>query len=373
MVAVDHCEFVAEYHLDIHKPSVDEGLRLAWQRIVNVLAKSAQVPAALVMEIHPCTIKVAAASTSTADNPYEAGEQAELGYGLYCETVLRSRRPLLVPNALADPDWDHNPDIKLGMTFYYGLPILWPDGSAFGTICILDRQDYALSEGVKELMQVMCQSIEAGLQSFYLNSQAIESSQQLNQVLEQTIAALVNVMSYRDPYTAAHQKRVAELSVAIGKAMGLSDEICHGLYLGGLIHDIGKIYVPAEILCRPGRLSSAEFELIKCHPSVGAKMVHEINFPWPIHDMILQHHERLDGSGYPAGLMAKDIILEARILTVADVVEAISSHRPYRSSLGLLVAIDEIQVGRDRTYDPRVVDTCERVLRENRLWQSWNF
>lgn len=373
MVAVKEENFIAAYRLDPEKPPVDPSLKLAWQHLVNALAKAAQVPAALVMAIHPRTIEVAVTSTSSADNPYEAGEQAELGEGLYCETVLRSRQPLWVPNALADPDWDHNPDIKLGMTFYYGLPILWPDGSSFGTICILDRQNYELTDLVKELMQVMRQGIEAGLQSLYLTYQALETSAQLNQVLETTIAALVNTMSYRDPYTASHQRRVAELSVAIAKAMGLSEDFCHGLYLGGLIHDIGKIYVPSEILCRPGQLTAAEFELVKSHPIVGAEIIRNINFPWPIYEMILQHHERLDGSGYPHGLMTKDIILEARIIMVADVVEAISSHRPYRSALGMVVALDELQIGRDRIYDPKVVDTCEKVLRENRLWQSWTF
>lgn len=373
MAAINESKFIVEYHQDLDKPPVDESLRSAWQSLVNVLAKSANVPAALVMETHPQTIEVAAASTSMPNNPYEPGEKADLGHGLYCETVLRSRRPLLVPNALDDPDWEQNPDIKLGMTFYYGMPVLWPDGSTFGTICILDRGNYELTELVRELMQVMRQGIEAGLRSLSLAQQAVESSQQLNQVLESTIASLVNTMSYRDPYTASHQRRVAELSVAIGRAMGLSEEVCHGLYLGGLIHDIGKIYVPAEILCRPGRLSAAEFELVKSHPAVGAEIVKDINFPWPIYDMIIQHHERLDGSGYPKGLKAKDIIMETRILTVADVVEAISSHRPYRSALGIVAALDELQMGRDRIYDSKVVDICEQVLRENRLWKSWSF
>ena len=368
---IENYDFAAEYHLDTTKPSVDDRLRLSWQSIVDMLAEIANVPAALVMQIHPRDIEVAVASTYGSQNPYEPGEKAELGNGLYCETVLRSQRPLLVENALNNPEWEHNPDIALGMVFYYGIPILWPDGTSFGTLCILDRQDHELTKLVREMMQVLRQSIESGLENLYRQQQNFQVALQLNHALESTISSLVAALAWRDPYTAKHQKRVADLAVQIAIQLELPDSMQHGLYLGATIHDIGKIYVPSEILSRPGKLSAPEYEIIKSHPTVGAQIVNGIEFPWPIQDMILQHHERLDGSGYPQGLTASNIILEARILSVADVVEAMSSHRPYRSALGLDAALDTVHEGRGKLYDPDVVDACDRIFQQQEYRHRW--
>jgi HD-GYP domain-containing protein (c-di-GMP phosphodiesterase class II) len=246
MVAVSQRSFVAEYHLDESKPQVDKAIRLSWQKIVDILATVAGVPVALVMEIHPHDIEVAVTSSSTPDNPYEVGEKAELGHGLYCETVLRLHKPLLVSNALQDETWAHNPDIDLGMIFYYGLPILWPDGTSFGTICILDRKSCLITAMTQNLLEVMRQSIELELKGIYQQQKNLAVTLQLNSSLEDTITSLVSVLSYRDPYTAKHQERVAELSVNIAEKLRLPDTFQHGLYLGATIHDIGKIYIPSE-------------------------------------------------------------------------------------------------------------------------------
>jgi putative nucleotidyltransferase with HDIG domain len=157
---------------------------------------------------------------------------------------------------------------------------------------------------------------------------------------------------------------VAELAVAIAGEMGLDESRIQGQSLGSLIHDIGKIYIPAEILNRPGRLSAAEFEMIKSHPQVGYDIIRGVEFPWPVAEMILQHHERLDGSGYPHGLRGDEICAEARILAVADVVEAMSSHRPYRPGLGLPEAVSEIRRGRGARYDAAAVDACLRLIEQ---------
>ena len=186
----------------------------------------------------------------------------------------------------------------------------------------------------------------------------------LHLVLEQTVRAFATTIEKRDPYTAGHQHRVARLARAIAKEMGLSHEECVGIYMAGLVHDIGKISVPTDILNKPGRLSKAEFEILKAHPKVGYEILKEVEFPWPIADMVLQHHERLDGSGYPQGLKDGEILLGARILAVADVVEAIASHRPYRPALGIETALEEIQRGKGTLYDPEVVDICIRLFRE---------
>lgn len=187
----------------------------------------------------------------------------------------------------------------------------------------------------------------------------------LQRSLVQTIQAIAVTIEKRDPYTAGHQQRVAELATAIAAEMGLPEEQREGLRLGALIHDIGKIYVPAEFLNRPGRLSGAEFDIIQSHPVMGHDIVKGIEFPWPVAEMVVQHHERLDGSGYPKGLKGDEILLEARILAVADVVEAMASHRPYRAALSLDEALTEIESHRNTRYDPVVVDACLKLFRQD--------
>ena len=186
----------------------------------------------------------------------------------------------------------------------------------------------------------------------------------MHEMMLQTIQAIGTTVEKRDPYTAGHQQRVADLSVAIAQEMNLDSVVIEGIKLGALIHDIGKIYLPAEILSRPGRLTDIEFEMIKTHSKVGFDIIKNVDFPWPVANMILQHHERLDGSGYPQGLKADDIILEAKIISVADVVEAMASHRPYRVSPGLDVALKEIQDGSGIRYDAEVVRCCVLLFSE---------
>ena len=186
----------------------------------------------------------------------------------------------------------------------------------------------------------------------------------LQRALVQTIQAIAVTIEKRDPYTAGHQQRVAELAMAIADELGLDKERIEGLRLGALIHDIGKIYVPAEFLNRPGHLSTTEFEIIQSHPEMGYDIVKGIEFPWPVAEMVVQHHERLNGSGYPHGLTGNQILLEARILSVADVVEAMASHRPYRAALPLEMALTEIETHKGDRYDPEVVDACLRLFRE---------
>lgn len=185
----------------------------------------------------------------------------------------------------------------------------------------------------------------------------------LEKALEDALEAIASVLEQRDPYTAGHQKHVADLAVMIGIELGLQTERLRGLYLSGVVHDLGKIQVPAELLTKPARLNPVEFALVKQHPEVGYTILKNIDFPWPIADIIRQHHEYLDGSGYPHGLSGNQILYEARILTVADIVESMSSDRPYRPALGIEQAIAEITRMRDAKLDPEIVDACIRVLR----------
>jgi PAS domain S-box-containing protein len=197
------------------------------------------------------------------------------------------------------------------------------------------------------------------------------SAEKLEQTLMQTIEAIASTVEARDPYTAGHQRRVAALATAIAREMGLSSHDVRGLYLAACIHDLGKVRIPAEILSKPGALSPIEYEMIKVHPQTGYDIIKDTQFPWPIAQMILQHHERLDGSGYPQHMKGEQMLIEAKILGVADVVEAMSSHRPYRASLGVDAALKEITKQRGVLYDPVVVDKCVALFRDN-LFRGFN-
>jgi PAS domain S-box-containing protein/putative nucleotidyltransferase with HDIG domain len=188
------------------------------------------------------------------------------------------------------------------------------------------------------------------------------SLEKLQRTLTGTVSALASTVATRDPYTAGHQRGVAGLASAIAREMGLSPEAVEGMRVTGSLHDIGKIAIPAEILSKPGKINAMEFNLIKSHSQVGHDILKAIEFPWPVAQTVLQHHERLDGSGYPLGIKDEEIIPEARILMVADVVEAMASHRPYRPALGLEVALEEIVRNKGTLYDPVVVEACVRLL-----------
>jgi len=191
-----------------------------------------------------------------------------------------------------------------------------------------------------------------------------ESLEKMKRVFDETVDALAAAIEKRDPYTAGHQQRVAQLACAIAVEMGDFDDYrMKGIRTATMIHDIGKLYVPSELLSKAGQLTGIEFELIKTHPQAGYEILQNIEFPWPVARIIQQHHERLDGSGYPTGLAGDDILLEARILGVADVVEAMSSHRPYRPGRGMEPALSEIRAARGILYDSRVVDACLALFR----------
>jgi response regulator RpfG family c-di-GMP phosphodiesterase len=177
------------------------------------------------------------------------------------------------------------------------------------------------------------------------------------------VTAIASTVEMRDPYTAGHQRRTAHLASTIAKELKLSEDQIEGLNLASVVHDIGKIKIPAEILCKPSRLDELEFGLIKRHPGTGYEILKSIDFPWPIAKIVVQHHERLDGSGYPYGVKDKEILLESKILAVADVVEAMITHRPYRAGLGVDAALKEITQHRGALYDATVVDACVNLFR----------
>ncbi|MCK4252006.1 PAS domain S-box protein [candidate division WOR-3 bacterium] len=209
--------------------------------------------------------------------------------------------------------------------------------------------------GKVELIGVICRDISERKQ---VEEKLKQSFEKLQNTIKSTISAIARIVEMRDPYTAGHQQRVTVLAIAIAREMNLPEEQIRGLHIAALIHDIGKIYVPAEILSRPSNLNESELALIKTHSKIGYDILKTIEFPWPIAKIVYQHHERLDGSGYPEGIKNGDILLEARILAVADMVEAMSSHRPYRPARGLKSTLEETKKNKGILYDPDVVDVC---------------
>jgi len=197
-----------------------------------------------------------------------------------------------------------------------------------------------------------------------MSADLVASGAKLQQTLLETVRAIAAVVEMRDPFTAGHQRRVADLSLAIAREMRLQPPQIEAIHLAALAYEIGKVRVPAEILCKPAALDDLERELVQGHVQAGFDILSEIDFPWPIAQIVQQHHERMDGTGYPLGLKGDDIRLEARIIAVADVVEAMLSHRPYRPAHSLDVTLSEISTHAGTRYDAQVVDACQRLFME---------
>ena len=229
-----------------------------------------------------------------------------------------------------------------------------------------DELEHRVEKRTEELSKVNEELSGRVIETRRAEDQLQTTLERLEKALEGTVRAMSLTIEMRDLYTAGHQRRVSSLAVAIAEELHLPSDKIEGLRLAGVIHDIGKIAMPAEILTKPTRLTKTEFQLIKDHPRIGYEILKNIQFPWPVAHIILQHHERMDGSGYPDGLLGDAILLEARILAVADVVEALSSHRPYRPALGIEKALEEIRRGRGIRYDMRVVDACMKLFKDRR-------
>lgn len=287
-------------------------------------------------------------------------------HGRYCLAAVAMReRHTASCNRLTDrPECRFDQLRQIGVNSILALPLL-NDGRLFGVLTVFSATPDAFDADEMRLMEELAADLAYGVDALRTTAERDHYISQFSRAMKNTVTAIARTLEMRDPYTAGHQQRVTALSVSIARAMELGEEIIEGLYFGAMIHDIGKISVPAEILSKPGALSKIEYQLIQCHPATGLEIVQGIEFPWPVAEMIAQHHERLDGSGYPNGLRDNMIIIEARIISVADVVEAMSSHRPYRPARGIALALEEIEQGKGSRYDPTVVEACLRVLKEN--------
>jgi PAS domain S-box-containing protein len=244
------------------------------------------------------------------------------------------------------------------------IAIPFNDGDRKCVLHIDSREAEAFSMDEATAYQALAQDLARALGVF---STRESYEQRLAQALRGTVAALAVTVEKRDPYTGGHQNRVGELAVEIAQEMDVSPHLIEGIRLGAAMHDIGKIGVPVEILTKPGKLDEGEMALVRRHPDIGYDIVKEIDFGWPVAEIVRQHHERVDGSGYPQGLKADAIALEARIVAVADVIESMATHRPYRPALPLSVVEEELRKGRGVRYDADVVDAALRVLRHATL------
>jgi putative two-component system response regulator len=234
-----------------------------------------------------------------------------------------------------------------------------------------DRNQIGLVYITRDITQRKKVEAEIVQYRYHLEEIVEDRTAELNQSmgkLRTTLDGIVVSMGYalesRDQYTAGHQHRVAEVASEIARVMGLPDNTIEGIRMAGLIHDIGKIYVPSEILNKHGKLDEVEFMMIKKHPQVGYDILKSIDFPWPIAEIVYQHHEKMNGSGYPRGLKDGEILLEAKIICVADVIEAMTIDRPYKGGVGIEGALEEVDMNKGVLYDPAVVDSCLKLFRE---------
>lgn len=236
---------------------------------------------------------------------------------------------------------------------------------------IYSAEPLAFENHILQIFLAMSDEVAHGIKKIHLDVQLaaervqnLNVQQQLNDILYQTIRALSLTLESRDPYTAGHEDRVSKIACAIAKAMEWDEFRIQELQLAAMVHDIGKIAIPSEILTKPSRLSATEMALIREHSETGFRILKDISFPWPIARIVWEHHEKLDGSGYPRGISGNDILVESRILAVADIVESISSFRPYRPALGFEVALAEIKRLAGNQLDSEVVDVCIKLFSE---------
>ena len=257
---------------------------------------------------------------------------------------------------------------EAGVQVFLVLPLL-QNNEAYGVLTVFSSARDAFDVAEVKLMEELAGDLAFGINSLRTRAERdqalageLRAATELRRVLEETIAAVALTLEKRDPYVAGHQLRVAHLAAAIATQMGLPTQQVEGIHFGALLHNIGTVAIPAEILNRPGKLTPLQFAMIKLHAQTGFEIVKDIPFPWPVAQMVLQHHERLDGSGYPQGLKGDQIMLEARVLAVADVLEAMMAYRPYRAALGMDEALAVLSAGRGTLFDTAVVDACLKVF-----------
>lgn len=289
--------------------------------------------------------------------------------------AIRTGQAQINQNVLTNPVMDpwRKAALERGFQSSIALPLKGESGT-IGALAIYARDPGAFRREEVALLKELAADLAFGIVTLRTKAERDRIAEQnrqyetrLHRGLEETIQAVSAALKLHDGYTYAHQKRVAALAETIANEMDLPENVVHGVKVAALVHDIGKLKVPCEILAKPGELSKIEFCLFQEHAQTGRDLLKDITFPWPIADIVWQHHERLDGSGYPRRLRGDEILLEARVIAVADVVDEAASPRPYRPALGIDVALQEIGRGRGKAFDSAAVDACTRLCREDRF------
>jgi PAS domain S-box-containing protein len=289
--------------------------------------------------------------------------------------AIGTGKPQINQNFLTNPNlapW-REAALQRGYQSSIALPLIDTTG-VFGALMIYAVEPDAFSTREVELLEGLAKNLAFGVNALRTRAERdrITEENQRRMVAQQQslkdfVRVIASTVEMRDPYTAGHQQRVSQLAAAIAREMGLSEHTAIGIELASLVHDVGQINIPAEIMCRPGKLREHEYPLIQKHPQTGYEALKDIQFPWPIATIVWQHHERLDGSGYPQGLKGDQILLESRITAVADVTEAMLSHRPYRPARTMDYVIAELESGSGTRYDKAAVEACLTLLREKKF------
>ena len=281
--------------------------------------------------------------------------------------ALNNREIFFCRNIATDPDFKpwREAALQRGYLSSLAIPLVSAQDQLLGVMNIYSAEADAFAADEIDTLTQMVRNLSIGLSSLRNYREMLRATERsekslanMHRIMNQTVSSLAKILEFRDPYTAGHQRNVTNLALAIARHIGLDEDQCEEIFVASSLHDIGKISVPTEILSKPGKISAIELAIIRNHSQIGFEMVKEIEFPWPIAEIILQHHERYDGSGYPCGLKGKEVLLAARIIGIADVIEAMASDRPYRPSLGIPVALAEISAQRGVKYDPQIVDAC---------------
>ncbi|MHC4468939.1 MAG: HD domain-containing phosphohydrolase, partial [Planctomycetota bacterium] len=298
-------------------------------------------------------------------------DDCERGWGP-TGTAIRTAEPVVNENTSDNPNtllWREEM-LKRGFNSSLALPLKYEE-ETLGVLTIYASEPETFHRSEIDRLMGLANDLAYGICALRTRIERVQAGEEielhvdkLQKALSGTINVVASTVEVRDPYTAGHQRRVATLARAIAEEMNLSQNQVEGIFMAGVVHDLGKIYVPAEILSKPSRLNDIEFNLIRTHSQVGYDLLKTIDFPWPIAQIVHQHHERLNGSGYPQGLSSEQILIEAKIICVADVVEAMASHRPYRPARGVDRALEHIQEESGNLYDSMVVNTCLRLFSE---------
>jgi len=284
------------------------------------------------------------------------------------EEAVKTGKPYIMENILEDPKFSLWKKEAIRKEYLSSVAIpLAGEEKLYGAINVCsDRKEFFEKEEITFLLEVGS-DVAYALELIELEKERDKLQKNLSRSFESIAGTIIKIFAERDPYTAKHSKRVAEFARLIAKEMRLNKNQIRGIWVGGILHDVGKIGIPETILVKPGKLFPQEIALIQTHPERGYDILKDMDFPWPVDKMALQHHERLDGTGYPKGIKDDDILLEARILAVCDVLEAMPSHRPYRPAKSQEETIEEIKRERGTKYDPKVVDTAIKLIKEGKI------